>query len=295
MTAIKGVHPYAEMFPMLPESELIELAESIAANGLRNPIVVTPKGLIIDGRNRAAACEKAGVKPATEVYRNDDIAEYIIDCNSSRRHMSTGARAMSSALVLEADGRRENGRWKRGSVAIGESANSTADWQSRLKECGLVLDHAHDLASLVIQEEIALDAAYQKACDIRDEERLALEDAERAEQEEADAQASLEEHEATELLSKVADGTYDNHREAWAIWLERNREEKARLDRERRDHEDAIRRDANRVQAFLSGFDGAYSMREHPYRDEVLHALKKRERTRFLRIESEMTWPPTRL
>ena len=62
---ITGVHPYADKFPMLPEPELAELAESIRANGLRNPIVLTPDGLILDGRNRAAACERVGVDPDT--------------------------------------------------------------------------------------------------------------------------------------------------------------------------------------------------------------------------------------
>ena len=52
-TAITGVHPYADKFPMLPESELQELAESILQNGLRQPIVLTEDGLILDGRNRA--------------------------------------------------------------------------------------------------------------------------------------------------------------------------------------------------------------------------------------------------
>jgi hypothetical protein len=33
-------------------------------------------------------------------------------------------RAMSTALVLAADGRRENGRWRRGSLGIGESPDS---------------------------------------------------------------------------------------------------------------------------------------------------------------------------
>ncbi|MDU5964595.1 MAG: hypothetical protein E6Z01_05750 [Actinomyces sp.] len=35
----------------------------------------------------------------------------------------SGHRATATALVLEADGRRENGRWKRGSIDIGTSAN----------------------------------------------------------------------------------------------------------------------------------------------------------------------------
>ena len=50
---------------VLPEGELVELAESIRANGLRNPIVITPEGLVLDGRNRLAACELVDVEPAT--------------------------------------------------------------------------------------------------------------------------------------------------------------------------------------------------------------------------------------
>ena len=87
---ITGVHPYADKFPMLPEPELAELAESIRANGLRNPIVLTPDGLILDGRNRAAACERVGVAPTTTVYEGDDLAEYVIDCNTSRRRPRPG-------------------------------------------------------------------------------------------------------------------------------------------------------------------------------------------------------------
>ena len=40
---------------------MAELAESIKANGLRNPIVVTPDGLILDGRNRWRACQRVGI------------------------------------------------------------------------------------------------------------------------------------------------------------------------------------------------------------------------------------------
>lgn len=66
--------------------------------------------------------------------------------------MSTGARAMETALVLDADGRRGNGRWKRGSVlGNDESVNSIA-WAQRLKECGLILDHAPALAQEVLTE-----------------------------------------------------------------------------------------------------------------------------------------------
>ena len=68
----------------------------------------------------------------------------------ARRNMSTGARAMSTALVLVADGRREGGRWKRGSVLVGNSESANSGWKDRLKEAGTVLDHKPDLAPTVI-------------------------------------------------------------------------------------------------------------------------------------------------
>ena len=117
-------HPYADKFPMLPQGELEELAESIRENGLRQPIVITPDGLILDGRNRAAACGLVGIEPETVLYEGDDLAEYVIDCNVTRRNMSTGARAMATALVLAEDGRRGDGRWKRGSVHITDSRDT---------------------------------------------------------------------------------------------------------------------------------------------------------------------------
>ena len=103
-------HPYADRFPLLCDAELVELVESIKANGLRNPIVLDTDGRILDGRNRARACEIAGVEPEYVTYEGDDLAEYVIDTNASRRHMTTGARAMATALVLADDGRRVNGR-----------------------------------------------------------------------------------------------------------------------------------------------------------------------------------------
>lgn len=57
-----GVHPAAELFPMIKDAELGLLVEDIVEHGLREPILVY-QGLILDGRNRLRACEIAGVEP----------------------------------------------------------------------------------------------------------------------------------------------------------------------------------------------------------------------------------------
>ncbi len=126
------------------------------------------------------------------MYDGDDLAEYVIDCNVTRRNMSTGARAMSTALVLVADGRRENGRWRRGSVDIGESPNIST-WQDALKRCGVILDFKPDLADAVINGSVALDAAFQQAKAIKDSaERDKIMARERAKRERDEAAAEAE-------------------------------------------------------------------------------------------------------
>ena len=237
--SITGVHPYAEKFPMLGEAELAELAESIAENGLRNPIVLTPDGLILDGRNRSAACERAGVSPTTIVYEGDDLAEYVIDCNSSRRHMSTGARAMATALVLVADGRRRDGRWvgwSRTSQSIGKSSGE----QEAIRRAGLIIDFAPDLAERVRDGDIEIGAAVRDAEQRRDAERIRLEAEERLAAEEADARAFVEER-APELAARVDGSDLQSFVEAKDLWQRRNREEAARLKREREQQERAER------------------------------------------------------
>jgi ParB-like chromosome segregation protein Spo0J len=49
------------LFPMLADDELEELAADI--KGLLQRIVLDAEGRVLDGRNRLAACEIAGVEP----------------------------------------------------------------------------------------------------------------------------------------------------------------------------------------------------------------------------------------
>ena len=53
-------HPVAAIFPAMTEPELSVLAEDIAARGLLQPIVLDREGRLLDGRNRLAACRRAG-------------------------------------------------------------------------------------------------------------------------------------------------------------------------------------------------------------------------------------------
>lgn len=246
MTAeVIGIHPYAEKFPMLSEGELDELAESIASIGLINPIVIDPAGLILDGRNRLEACNRAGVEVQTKVYEGSDIAEFVIGCNVTRRNMTTGARAMATALVLEADGRRKDGRWRRGSVIqiSGLAEERESAWQESLRCAGIVLDYARDLAADVVAGAVTLNDAFTQAEQIRTSaEREKIMAREKAKREKAEAAAEAEYNAqiiadltqagAVLYLDMIDTGTM-TPKAAWAAHREDTRKEREAADRAR--------------------------------------------------------------
>src|SRR5699024_1792299 len=66
------VHPFADLFPMLPDDELHLLAEDIRTNGLQQPLVIDSRGRLVAGRNRLRACEIADVEPAFDTLDTTD-------------------------------------------------------------------------------------------------------------------------------------------------------------------------------------------------------------------------------
>jgi ParB-like chromosome segregation protein Spo0J len=94
MTTIKcgattyEVHPAADLFPMLGNEELSVVANDIKRRGLLEPISRDKAGLILDGRNRLAACHKAGAQPRFVEVVVDDPAAFVISRNIFRRHLT---------------------------------------------------------------------------------------------------------------------------------------------------------------------------------------------------------------
>lgn len=95
-------HPLAELFPMLPDQEIRELADDIVTYGQRVPIVLLD-GMVLDGRNRLAACRFAEVEPTFEDYAGDDPLGFVLSLNLHRRHMSESQRAMVAAKLVDWD------------------------------------------------------------------------------------------------------------------------------------------------------------------------------------------------
>ena len=118
MNPLPANHPASEIFPMMGESELADLAKDIRENGLLEPVVLF-ENLVIDGRNRMAACRLAGVQPQFITENIASPTQYVVSKNLHRRHLTLGQRAaigvaMLPLLQAEAKARQEESRVKPG-------------------------------------------------------------------------------------------------------------------------------------------------------------------------------------
>jgi ParB-like chromosome segregation protein Spo0J len=212
---VTGVHPVADLFPMMGADELKDLADDIAANGLVDKIVLDADGLILDGRNRYQACQIAGAEPGFRVYDGGDPVGLILAANVARRHMIKGQRAMVIARAMRVqDVQKLNTR--QASSAYGISTG-------RLSEASVVIDHARDLADHVLSGAVSLDEAYAEAKRRKD----VAEEAERLLAQLRDAAPDLVERVLEDRLTAQQAYKEWRRREAEAERLHRTRAETA--------------------------------------------------------------------
>jgi hypothetical protein len=93
------VHEAAELFPLITGPDFEALVNDIATNGQMEPVVIDVEGRLLDGRNRARACERLGRKPNVKVYDGDNVVQYVVSHNLHRRHLTDGQRAMIAAKL----------------------------------------------------------------------------------------------------------------------------------------------------------------------------------------------------
>lgn len=104
-------HPVADIFPMMPEAELKDLAADIEANGLIESIW-TYRGKIVDGRNRYRACLMVGEQPRYQEWRGDesDLVGFVLSLNLKRRHLDASQRAVIGLAVERYEAERAKER-----------------------------------------------------------------------------------------------------------------------------------------------------------------------------------------
>lgn len=145
------VHPLADLFPMLPPEELQELADTIKEDGQLFPIMLSPSGRLLDGRNRLAACKLAKVEPVFEVYEGDENV-FTLKANLARRSMTQGQKAM---VVAQSKLFATNNQTELSKVADVS--------RPRVGYASIVIKYAPDLAEQVVSGALGLDDAYRTA------------------------------------------------------------------------------------------------------------------------------------
>jgi hypothetical protein len=93
-----GIHPLCIFEPM-SDHELDQLAADIKKNGLHLDIV-TYESQVLDGKNRWAACKRAGVRPRFMQYAGDDPLGFVLSMDL-RRHSTPEKRKEAIRRLLK--------------------------------------------------------------------------------------------------------------------------------------------------------------------------------------------------
>ena len=126
---------------MAAESSLVE-----------RPIILDRDSLLLDGRNRLAACQLAGVEPRFETLDGQDPVAYILSSNIARRHLTKGQAAMVTVRVrvLSQNTMR----------ALAKDAGVSG---ARIAYAAVVEEFAPEFSEAVLSGAMPLNDAYEQA------------------------------------------------------------------------------------------------------------------------------------
>lgn len=133
------IHPVADLFPFIEGDAFREFVEDIRVNGQREPVVLDADGRLLDGRNRARACQALGIDVKETRYSGDDVEAWIISHNVHRRHLTESQRAMVAAKLANLRPGRPKETPPIGGVS---SSNTVADAASALNVGTTSVDRA---------------------------------------------------------------------------------------------------------------------------------------------------------
>lgn len=144
------IHPVAALFPFIEGEAFREFVEDIRINGQREPVVLDVDGRLLDGRNRARACQALGVDVKETRYSGDDAEAWIISHNVHRRHLTESQRAMVAAKLSNLRAGGTGGRVTSSiedvaldrRVSLADAAKALNVSKTSVERARLVRDHA---------------------------------------------------------------------------------------------------------------------------------------------------------
>jgi protein gp37/ParB-like chromosome segregation protein Spo0J len=136
---ISGIHPAADLFPMVEGDELRELCADIKERGLQQPIIVWRDGTLLDGRNRLVACYRTNQEVVLETYEGDDPVQFSLSANLHRRHLNPGQVAVVALKVRELLQPAAKERQREAGEQYGKGAKVSADRREAIRPLAPVL------------------------------------------------------------------------------------------------------------------------------------------------------------
>jgi len=98
---IAGIHPAADLFPLIDGEDFEDLCRNIKERGLQQPITLWKDGTLLDGRNRLLACHETFQEVIFDRYEGSDPVQFSLSANLQRRHLNAGQRAVVALKVRE--------------------------------------------------------------------------------------------------------------------------------------------------------------------------------------------------
>jgi len=125
------LHEAALLFPDLSAEAYCNLKNNIEAHGLLEPIWVTRKGWLLDGRHRKRICNELGIECPERVYEGKDPFGFVASLNLHRRHLTTRERAeVAAELATRKSGYRDYPTKKSGAQVCAPEAQSLTNTQA---------------------------------------------------------------------------------------------------------------------------------------------------------------------
>lgn len=98
------LHPEANRVPRMPPEQEAEFRADIAERGIRVPIEIIDRGVIVDGRSRYLAAKQLGIKQVPVIrapLNGDDPVLYMLRAATKRRHLTDDQRACLAREEME--------------------------------------------------------------------------------------------------------------------------------------------------------------------------------------------------
>lgn len=127
---IRGIHPAANLFPMVEGDEFRDLCADVKERGLAQPITIWTDGTLLDGRNRLLACFETNQEVLIDEYLGTDPVQFSVSANLHRRHLNPGQRAVVALMVRELLQPAAKERQREAGEQFGKGAKVTADLRS---------------------------------------------------------------------------------------------------------------------------------------------------------------------